>query len=112
MKKILLITLFLILQNCRMPDNSGFYQPIIMQTDTPDGPPEYKAGWYAGCRMALSSKVFMNSWVDQREDSADFGSGVYQHDKTYQRGYGQGTFACYTRAFGFKYHPNFSGPLE
>ncbi len=95
-----------------MPDNGGFYQPMMMQAASPDGPPEYKAGWHDGCRTSLSSKIFQNSWVYQRQDSIDAGSGVYQHDKMYQRGFGQGLFACYTRAFDLKYHPNLPGPLQ
>lgn len=112
MIKFFITALLLLLSNCRVPDNAGFYQPILMQTATPEGPPEYKAGWHAGCRMGLSTKVFNNSWVYQREDSMDGGSGVYQHDKAFQRGYGQGLFACYTRVLDLKNHPNLSGPLE
>ena len=80
--------------SCRMPDNFGFYQPVLMETRVPDGPAEYKAGWHGGCRSALASKVFANSSVYQSGPGTYFGSGAFSHDSMYQTGWGQGWFSC------------------
>ena len=112
--KIFIILGFLLISACRLPDNAGFYQPITARVTVPDGPPEYKAGWHAGCRSGFAAKIFANSWVYEREaGTADFGSGVYQHDKAFQVGYGQGIWACYGNMLTFTYHHSMKdAPLQ
>ncbi len=80
-----------------MPDNIGFYQPITMSLAVPDGPAEYKAGWYSGCKSGLAarhSSAFANATVYQEGKGPEFASGVYMHDPAYQTGWGQGWFSC------------------
>ncbi len=96
---------------CVLPDNLGFYQPITLRMTVPDGPPEFKAGWYAGCKSALGAgKQFANSWV---YGGPDFGSGVYQHDPLYQSAWSTAYFNCVTHAANFvDYNSMLKGPLE
>jgi len=98
MQKFITIILILIsLFSCRGFDNWGFSQPITMSTVTPDGPPEYKAGWYGGCKSGLAGRhhsAFANAWSYQENKGPEFGSGIYAHDPMYQMGWGQGWFAC------------------
>ncbi len=114
MNIIKIVGLLILLNSCRLPDHLGFYQPITLRMTTPDGSPEYKAGWYAGCRSGLGARPFANSWVYEKEaGSADFGSGVYQHDRAFQVGFGQGIWACYSAALEFTIHPAMEhGPLQ
>lgn len=65
-----------------------------MSLAVPDGPAEYKAGWHAGCQTALGQKAFSNAWVYQGKNGPNMGNGVYAHDPVFQRGWGQGWFAC------------------
>lgn len=111
MKKFLIIlTALLSLSSCRWPESFGFYQPITMSLATPDGPPEYKAGWHAGCQTALANKAFANAFV---YGGPNFGSGVYQHDSAYQTGWGQGWFACVLHIGDFvDFNSMKFGPLE
>lgn len=89
------------LTSCHLPDNFGFYQPILLDMKVPEGPAEYQAGWYAGCSSALSSKAsFANSWV-YNKGYPDFGSGVYQHDPLFRAGWGQAFFSCALRVGDF-----------
>ncbi len=97
-------TLILLLSSCR-----GFYEPITLDLETPDGPPEYKAGWHAGCRTALSLKNFANAFVY----NADYGNGIYQHDPVFQTAWGQGFFSCKMHISGFVSRRAMEfGPLE
>jgi hypothetical protein len=98
---VLIIFTILALASCRIPESLGFYQPITMNLVAPDGPAEYKAGWYAGCKTALAIKTFSNSFVYGEGLGPDMGSGVYQHDPAYQTGWGQGYFSCVTHIAGF-----------
>lgn len=103
------------LGSCTMPESFGFYQPITLNLAVPDGPPEYKAGWHAGCRTGLGNKSFVNSMVYQGKKGPDFGSGVYQHDAVFQTGWGQGFLACVLRAAQFTgddFRSFRRGPLE
>lgn len=110
---LLLIVFAVAASSCRMPTNFGFYQPITLDLTTPDGPPEYKAGWYAGCRTALGVKGFANAWVYQTSKGPDMGSGVYQHDPAYQTGWGQGWFACVLHTGDFvEFNSMRDGPLQ
>lgn len=90
---ILLLLIFSV--SCRgLPDTFGFYQPITMDMTVPDGPPEFKAGWYAGCRTGLGLTKFANAWVYQEDEGTNFGNGIYQHDPMFQTGWSQAWFAC------------------
>jgi hypothetical protein len=113
---LLLLCLPLATTSCRMPDTFGFYQPITLSTAVPDGPPEYKAGWYAGCKSGLAarhSSSFANAWVYQEGKGPEFGSGVYQHDPAYQTGWGQGWFSCAIHSSTFtSINSTKFGPLE
>jgi hypothetical protein len=98
-KYLKLITIFFLFSSifsCRGFDNLGFYQPITMDLKVPDGPPEFKAGWHAGCKSALANRGFQNSFVYQEQDGANYGSGVYQHDPAFQLGWRTAFFACVT----------------
>ncbi|MFZ9469839.1 MAG: hypothetical protein ACO26G_02155 [Rickettsiales bacterium] len=97
LKKIFILT-FLLLFSCRMPDNFGFYQPITMDLRVPDGPPEFKAGWHAGCKSALANRNFQNSFVYQDKYGPNYGQGTFQHDSAFQTGWRVAFFACVTHA--------------
>jgi len=112
--KIIFILISLHLSSCVAPTNTGFNQPITLDLTVPDGPREFKAGWYNGCRTGLSNKYFANSFPYQGEFRSDFGSGVYQHDSVYQGAWGQGFFACtiHSSIFTSEGYPMRHGPLE
>jgi hypothetical protein len=93
---LLFIMPLVILNSCRFPDNFGFFQPMTLDLKVPDGPPEFKAGWHNGCRSALGMRVFANSYIYQDKRSAEFGSGVYQHDQTYNSAWSNAFFVCST----------------
>lgn len=96
-----------------MPDSLGFYQPITLSLTVPDGPPEYKAGWHAGCKTGLANRAFANAFVYQGSKGPGFGNGVYQHDPAFQTGWGQAYIACTTHVAGFIEERAFKfGPLE
>jgi len=101
LKFVIFIILFTGLSSCRGIDNYGFYQPITMDLKVPDGPPEFKAGWHAGCKSALAYRGFQNSLVYQDDKGANYGSGVYQHDPAFQTGWRTAFFACVTHATYF-----------
>ena len=95
MKKILLITLIITsLFSCRKTESLGFYQPIMMRLAVPDGPPEFKAGWHAGCRSGMLYKVFANSWVYQEGEFVDFGSGIYTSSPIFRDAWRDAYYAC------------------
>lgn len=101
-KYLILAIISIVLASCRMPDNFGFYQPITMALDVPDGPPEYKAGWHGGCKSALGTRLFANSFVYQKnKGGADLSNGIYQHDPAFQMGWSHGWFACNLHAGTF-----------
>jgi len=87
-----------------------FYHPATLELDVPDGPPEYKAGWYDGCRSGLSTKKhFANSFIYDET----FGSGIYQHDPVYQSAWISGFLVCNTTAGHFvTYHPFQFAPFD
>jgi hypothetical protein len=92
-----------LLNNCRLPDSFGFYHPITLSLVVPDGPPEFKAGWYSGCRSGLGARgtsSFGNAGV-YIKDIADMGNGVYQHDPSFQTGWGVGWYTCVIHANTF-----------
>lgn len=110
-KKSIIFFAIILSAACNMPDNMGFYQPITMRMTVPDGPPEFKAGWYAGCKSGLGvGKGFANAWV---YGGPDFGSGVYQHDPLYQSAWSTAYFNCTTHANNFTaYNSMWRAPLD
>ena len=68
----------------------GFYEPITISIDVPEGPPEFQSGYRSGCRSGLGARNFANAFVY----SPDYGSGIYQHDSVYATGWSMGWFAC------------------
>ncbi len=91
----------------------GFNQPITLDVNVPEGPGEYKAGWHNGCRSALGTGIFGNSFIYDREGGASFANGVYQHDRNYQAGWAQGWFSCNLHTGTFVgYNSMRHGPLE
>lgn len=106
LKKILVILLFFFIASCK-----GFYEPVTLDVEIPDGPAEYKSGWRAGCRsgLAASRANFANSFVY----NVDFGTGIYTHDSLFARGWGNGWFACVIHASTFVQMPSMQfGPLQ
>ena len=94
-KNTLVVITVLLLMSCEvMPDHFGFHAPLTLKMTAPDGPPEYKAGWAAGCRSGLTLKRFANSAVYQDGQGVYFGNGVYQHDSVFQSGWSHGWFSC------------------
>ncbi len=110
-KTLILLSLFLVASCFENGHFKGFYEPAEISITVPNGPPEYRAGWYAGCRSGLSMKHHANSFVY----NVNFGNGVYTQMPAFQSGWGQGWFACVTTAAGAS--PSYSGsygfgPLE
>ena len=93
-KKIPCLLLIIFFSGC----TTWFHHPATMQLDVPEGPPEFKAGWYDGCRSALSIRSFANSMVY----NVTFGNGIYQGDSRYQLGWSLAMSVCNTRAGNFK----------
>ena len=85
------LCLFFFIASC-----SGFHETVFFEKDVPDGPLEFQAGWYDGCRTGLASKNHSNATVYNNS----FGSGIYQHDPVYQGAWGDGYWSCVTYGFG------------
>ncbi len=101
MRKFLLSTAILIMiSSCRMPTNFGFYQPITMDMNVPDGPPEFKAGWRDGCRSGLSNGSFLNSAAYLTKEGPSF-SPVYTHDGQYRSAWGNAYYTCMAYSSNF-----------
>ncbi len=115
-KNIAILIGLLFMFACRLPESTGFYNPVTLDLKVPDGPAEYKAGWYAGCKSFLANRglgQFNNAFVYGEGHGATFGSGVYQHDPVYQQGWGQAWFACGMHIQNFAgYGAMRDGPLE
>ena len=95
MCKFLFLGLLLLLSACRQDGNWGFFQPPGLNIYVPEGPPEFKAGWYAGCRSALSQNTFYNASIFYKEKGgANFGSGIYQNHPVYQSAWSIGYNNC------------------
>jgi len=114
MKKFLLIAAILFLNSsCRLPTNFGFYQPITMDLNVPDGTPEFKAGWHDGCRSGNATGSFVNGAIYRTEAGPTF-SPIYQHSGDYKDGWGAGYWSCYGYVVHFVtggWHPS-PAPLE
>lgn len=93
-KFLLILTTLFLLSSCHLPNNFGFYQPITMDLDAPDGTPEFKAGWRDGCRSGAATGGFANGTVYRSEAGPTF-SPVYQHSGDYKNGWGNAYWACY-----------------
>lgn len=104
LKSILLILVALIFAtSCEL---HGFSEPYTLDTKIPDGTAEYKAGWRAGCRSALSAgKPFRQGWVYD----ADHGTGAYQHHPDFYAGWSNAWFTCVIHAVTFTVRPNNQG---
>ena len=84
-----------------------FYHGSI-NVDVPDGPPAFKAGYYDGCRSALSVRKMKNAASVYSLKS----NGIYTNDPVYQQAWGNGWFSCYTSSGTWtKYHPFYQSPL-
>lgn len=79
----------------------GFYEPFTLRMDVPEGPPEYKSGFRAGCRSGLGVRSFANAFVYKN----DYGTGVYQHDPRFIAGWQHGWFSCVIHAATFAARP-------
>lgn len=114
MKKFLLIAALLFLvSSCRLPTNFGFYQPITMDLNVPDGTTEFKAGWYDGCKSGLAGGTFVNGAVYRSKAGPTY-SAIYQHSGDYKDGFGAAYWACNGHAYHFvtgAWHPS-PAPLE
>lgn len=102
------ILLLFWLAACAVP---GFYEPITLDLEVPDGPPAFQAGWRGGCRtgLAIGARAFTNGFVYD----PDFGTGAYQHDPDFLLGWGNGWFSCVIHAnMVTAYYPMRKGPLE
>ena len=115
MKNFVLL-LLLFIAACRLPDNFGFFQPYTLSLKVPDGTPEFKAGWYAGCKSGLANRglgTFANAFVYGEGHGPDFGSGIYQHDPVYQTAWGNAFYACRIHIQNFVgYNAMRDGPLQ
>lgn len=68
-----------------------------MDLDVPDGPPEFKAGWYDGCRSVLSTKKFAN----YMHYKLSIGNGLYQTNPVYYSGWNSAFILCQARTGRF-----------
>lgn len=113
MRLLLLILIIAALPACRGTESMGFYQPMTMNLNVPDGPPEFKAGWHAGCKSAASNQAFANGFVYQGKGGPDYGSGVYQHDPYFGIGWRAGFYSCITHVTTFvNFHSMQYAPLS
>jgi len=102
MCKFLFFGLLFFLFACHQKGNWGFFQPPGLNIYVPEGTPEFKAGWYAGCRSSLSQGAFYNASIFYKEKGApNFGSGIYQNHPVYQAAWANGYLGCqiYTATF-------------
>jgi len=112
MRKFLLSAAILIMiSSCRMPTNFGFYQPITMDMNVPDGPPEFKAGWRDGCRSGLSNGSFLNSSVYLTKEGPSF-SSVYTHDDRYRSAWSNAYYTCMSYGSSFVAGSMIHAPLK
>jgi hypothetical protein len=85
-KIIFKILFILLISSCR-----GFYEPITLNMVIPDGPENYQAGWYTGCRSALGS---MPNYGNSMVYDVTFANGQYQNDPVYQEAWANAFFSC------------------
>jgi hypothetical protein len=87
---------------------SGFYKPVTMDLQVPDGPPEFQAGWHDGCSTGLAISGFQNA----RFVPITAGNGIYQHDPIYQMAHSKALSTCTAQPGFFISHQMFAFPLE
>jgi hypothetical protein len=80
------IIIFSFISSC-----AGFYKPITLDMKIPDGPENYQAGWYAGCRSAIGS---MPSFTNSMVYDVTFANGQYQDDPVFQEGWNSAFYSC------------------
>jgi hypothetical protein len=110
LNKIFLLTLLLLVSSCN-EGNLGFYQPLTIDLKVPDGPPAYRAGWYSGCRSGLANGYFANASVYKKKGGPDFGNSKYHSEPMFQKGWGQGWFACVIHSGTFTSFNSFKNSL-
>lgn len=114
-KKVLLFTILSLISNCGFVaevipfGRYKFTKPYTLEWQVPDGPPEFQAGWYDGCRAGLSNSSFLNVRMFAPVSA---GSGIYQHDPLYQMAYGRALFSCAIQAGNFVSLPSYNMPLD
>jgi len=85
----LLIYICLLFTLSLLPSCRGFYEPITLDLEVPDGPENYQAGWYSGCRSAIASiPKYSVSY------NATFADGRYQDDPVFQTAWSNAFFSC------------------
>jgi hypothetical protein len=77
---------FLLISSCQ-----GFYHPMTLEVKVPDGPENYQAGWYTGCRSALAS---MPNFANTMVYDPTFANGQYQDDPVFQAAWTSAFFSC------------------
>ncbi len=92
-------------------NNMGFFQPMTIDLEVPDGPIEYRAGWYAGCKSGLANGGFANAVVYKKNGGPDFGDPRFHKDPAFHKGWGQGWFACVIHVGTFTNRPAFQHSL-
>lgn len=104
---IFIFTISLSTTSCEL---RGFSEPVTLNMEVPDGTVEYKAGWRAGCRSALSAgKQYTQGWVY----GPDHGTGAYQQHPDFYAGWSHAWFTCVIHAVTFTSRPNNQGgPLK
>jgi hypothetical protein len=107
----IVILLFLIATVSCHTGNMGFFQPITLNMEVPEGPVEYRAGWYSGCRSALANSSFANAWVYKKDGGPDLGDPQYQGKPFFHKGWGQGWFSCILHVGTFTSRPSFQHSL-
>ena len=86
-KRLIIFTiLYCLTISCR-----GFYEPMTLNMKVPDGPENYQAGWYAGCRSAMGS---MPNYANSMVYDVTFANGQYQDDPLFQEGWTAAFFSC------------------
>tara|TARA_Y100000389_G_C17466852_1_gene526426 strand:- start:793 stop:1146 length:354 start_codon:yes stop_codon:yes gene_type:complete len=83
--------IFLLLTLGMFSSCGGFYKPITMDVEVPDGPENYQAGWYAGCRSAIAS---LPNYANSMAYDVTFANGQYQDDPIFQAAWTSAFFSC------------------
>jgi hypothetical protein len=83
---ICLLFILALLPSCR-----GFYEPFTLDMEVPDGPENYQAGWYSGCRSAIAS---MPNYANSVAYDITFANGQYQDDPVFQAAWSSAFFSC------------------
>ena len=104
--KLLTIYIFFFIAACNR--FTPFYHGPI-NVDVPEGPPAFKAGYYDGCRSALSIRKMKNAAAVYKLKM----NGIYTNEKIYQQAWGNGWFTCYNSGGTWtNFHPMKHSPLD